>query len=279
MRNLVLFLIYPLTGCINNSKDTGSNPSVIEYLAYETILISSGTFEMGCIVEPEECETDEFPVHTVVISNDFHMMKTEVTQELYEQIMGSNPSSFSDCGSNCPVDNVKWDDAIIFANSLSEREGLEPCYEIENDEVTWSQGVECTGWRLPTEAEWEYAARAGEEYKYAGSNNPEDVAWYDENGDYQTHPVGLKNPNGFGLYDMSGNVQELAWDWKGDYESDSVTDPTGTGSSTGPMAYRVLRGGSWFNPAADIRVSFRGFGLPGLQANILGFRLSRTSDI
>ena len=177
---------------------------------YDAVWIPSGSFRMGCTKGDSDCYDSEKPSHKVTLTKGFYMMTTEVTQGLYKDVMGSNPSSFSSCGANCPVERVNWYDAVRMANKLSERDGLGACYQIgsgEEPSVSW-KNTDCTGWRLPTEAEWEYAARGGESYKYAGSKNIDEVGWYNSNSGSKTHPVGQKKANGYGLYDMSGNVYE-----------------------------------------------------------------------
>jgi formylglycine-generating enzyme required for sulfatase activity len=159
---------------------------------------------------------------------------------------------------------------VEFCNKLSELEGLEPAYIINGANVTCNWNAK--GYRLPTEAEWEYSARANQEFEYAGSDNVDEVAWYGDNSGYETHPVGQKKPNGFGLYDMSGNVYEWVWDWYGDYSGQNGTDLVGLSSGQ----YRVNRGGSWNFSARLTRVSFRGINYPGNEDNDLGFRPGRT---
>ena len=204
----------------------------------------------------------------ITLSKDFLLFKYQVTQALWESVTGSNPSYFK--GANRPVENVSWFDVVEFCNKLSKREGLEPVYTINGKNVTCNWNAK--GYRLPTEAEWEYSARGGEYYKYAGSDDVDEVAWYDDNSGRQTHPVGQKKANGFGLYDMSGNVWEWVWDIKGDYSSGSQTDPTGPDS--GP--FRVYRGGSWNYDARRTRVSYRNDSSPELRGANVGFRLSRS---
>ena len=139
------------------------------------VLIQSGSFRMGCTSEQgSECDDLEKPSHKVTISRSFYMRKVEVTQDLYKVVMGKNPG-IQNCGGNCPVENVSWYDAIEFLNKLSERDGFEKCYSGSGENITF-KGLDCEGYRLPTEAEWEYAARGGENYKYAGSNNVSEVA-------------------------------------------------------------------------------------------------------
>jgi formylglycine-generating enzyme required for sulfatase activity len=237
---------------------------------YSVAKIPAGTFTMGCTSEQgSDCYDSEKPAHHVTISKDFYLMENEVTQALYQRVMGENPSSFK--GANRPVETVSWYDAVKFCNKLSQMEGLDQCYTIKGSDVSWSN-KSCNGWRLPTEAEWEYAARGGQSYKYAGSNSVDEVAWYYGNSRDGTHPVGQKKPNGFGLYDMSGNVYEWVWDWYGDYSSQSGTDLVGPSGGQ----YRVYRGGSWFNGARRARVSNRDNNNPDYESFYLGFRPGRT---
>lgn len=196
-------------------------------------------------------DDDEKPVHSVTVS-DFYIGKYEVTQAQWKAIMGDNPSYFKNCGGNCPVESVSWNDVQEFIKKLNAKTGKK--------------------YRLPTEAEWEYAARGGTKskgYKYAGSNNIDEVAEYEGNNDTKTKPVGGKKPNELGLYDMSGNVWEWCNDWYGDYSSSSQTNPKGPSSGSD----RVFRGGSWFYDAGRCRVANRSYNSPNCSFNFLGFRL------
>ena len=191
----------------------------------------------------------EQPVHSVTVSS-FYMGETEVTQALWKAVMGTNPSHWE--GDNLPVERVSWDDCQEFIRKLNQLTGKD--------------------FRLPTEAEWEYAARGGKRsngYKYAGSNSLGSVAWYADNSDRKTHAVKGKSPNELGLYDMSGNVWEWCGDWYGNYGSGSQTNPKGAGSGS----RRVLRGGSWYYNAGRCRVSSRGRNDPGSGDFDYGFRL------
>jgi formylglycine-generating enzyme required for sulfatase activity len=219
-------------------------------------LIPAGTFTMGC--KPgrddvaEECESNETP-HTVTLSKAYYMMEHEVTQGEWQAVMGSNPSAFTSCGDRCPVENVSWRDARAFIAKVSARDG-----------VTY---------RLPTEAEWEWAARGGQDFAYAGSNEVGAVAWVDGNSGDTPHPVCGKQRNGYGLCDMTGNVDEWVGDLWGDYGSASVTDPRGPASGSG----RVSRGGSWTSYSRIARVAARDGCGPDFRFGFLGLRLVRSS--
>ena len=239
-----------------------------QYEGFETVVVPGGTFMMGCLPSDIECSYGETPRHEIVISHDMLVMSTEVTQGLYESVMGSNPSQFKD--TNRPVETVSLYDAAVFANALSRKEGLSDCYWISRANVSLID-VNCRGWRLPTEAEWEYLARGGEEHLYSGSDSIGDVAWYEDNSGSNTHPVGQKQANGFGLYDMSGNVWEWTWDRYGEYSSGSMTDPRGPSSGS----VRIIRGGSWSLNAGYSRTSCRNGSSIYQSGDNLGFRLVR----
>ena len=214
------------------------------------VYVSGGTFIMGATSEQgSEADGDEKPTHSVNLSS-FYICKYEVTQALWKEVMGSNPSNWK--GDNLPVETVSWDDCQTFIRKLNALTGK--------------------NFRLPTEAEWEFAARGGNNsrgYKYAGSNNIGDVAWYEDNSGSKTHVVGTKSPNELGIYDMSGNVWEWCQDWYGDYSSASQTNPTGTNSGS----LRVLRGGSWRDDARYCRSSFRLNFMPDNRDGGYGLRL------
>jgi len=234
--------------------------------------IPSGVFFMGSSPDEHGRFADEVR-HRVVITHGFWMMEREVTQKEWTALMASNPSAFQSCGGNCPVENVSWYDALRFTNALSKRAGLPPCYEIDGPAVRFA-GVGCRGYRLPTESEWEYAARAGSMYLYAGGNDPAAVAWYQDNSQGRTHQVGTLRSNRWGLFDMSGNVWEWCWDgYRKRYPDDTVRDPLGPPSAT---AERVLRGGAWRFGARDCRVAARFRLVPGYKSYIAGFRVVRS---
>jgi formylglycine-generating enzyme required for sulfatase activity len=178
---------------------------------------------------------------------------------------------WSNAGDN-PVVNVSWYDAVGYANWLSRREGEAVSITINADE-SYSVNLQ-KGYRLPTEAEWEYAARAGTDWIFSGCNTAEqlgDYAWYGKNSDSRTRPVGRKKPNLFGLYDMSGNVWEWCWDWHGDYPQNAEKDYAGPPGGV----YRVLRGGSWFDDYYNCRSAVRNGGDPDVRVSVYGFRVSR----
>ena len=234
---------------------------------HELVCIPKGTFEMGALKGDGDAWDYEKPRHQVTISRDLLVGKYPVTQGLYERVMGKNPSAFT--GSTRPVENVSWYDAVSFCNKLSALEGREAVYTINGDDVRCNFGAK--GYRLLTEAEWEYCAKSGQRFKYSGSDDVDEVAWY-ETRRGETHPVGLKKPNGFGLYDMSGNVWEWVWDFWGDYSSGTQVDPQGPTSGSA----RVRRGGSWNDGPESLRVSDRRGNSPVNRDYDLGFRLGLT---
>jgi formylglycine-generating enzyme required for sulfatase activity len=252
MKELLFILVFfPFfCGCTDNALEgVIEEPSMPGYMA----AVQGGSFEMGDNFG--DGSSDERPVHSVHVSS-FYMSVYEITQSQYSGIMGDNPSQY--ISPNRPVENVQWSDAVLYCNERSRREGLEAAYAIT------SSGVVCdflaNGYRLPTEAEWEYAAKGGgsaASFKYAGSNSCDNVAWYSGNSDSMTHRIGLKGKNALGIYDLSGNVREWCWDWAGTANyyalSDGEVDPKGPAEGTS----HVIRGGHYSSDSMEIRVSAR----------------------
>ena len=235
-----------------------SKCKIINTVKMQFVQIPRGEFMMGCSPEDSECYDDEKPRHKVKITQAFFLGTTEVTQGQWRSVMGNNPSYFGNCGDNCPVENVSWNDAQDFIKKLCQKEGLNPCK-----------------YRLPTEAEWEYSARAGSSTTYYWGNRMDgSYAWYDGNSGGKTHEVGTRKPNAWGLYDMTGNVWEWVQDWydSGYYGKGDALDPRGASSGSD----RVERGGSWGSGAGSCRTSYRFVNAPDVRNFFLGFRLART---
>ena len=219
-------------------------------ISIDMVRVEAGTFTMGATAEMKEPWEDEKPTHRVTLTNDYYIGKYEVTQALWQAVMGHNPSYFK--SDNLPVESVSWDDCQDFLSKLNRITGKT--------------------FRLPTEAEWEYAARGGNKsrgYQYSGSNNLLDVAWFMDNSGSQTHAVGTKQANELGIYDMSGNVWEWCQDWFGENNSSSQVNPTGANSGSD----RVIRGGSWGFDAVSCRSSIRSWCKSGGRGYNLGLRL------
>ena len=262
------------------------------------VRIPAGTFTMGGGAGDP---SDSYEDHQVTLTHDFWIGATEVTRGQWESYsanagweytsMPDYPCTTSTTASDCPADSVSWYDVVRYANALSTTEGLTPCYLADGTDLAATYLADpyaCPGYRLPTEAEWEYAARAGEDTTYSGSNTSTDVAWTYENaysaGTY-AHEAATLAPNAWGLYDMSGNVWEWTNDWydsaHGGYaDGSSDVDPAGpvTGSGEGyEGSYRVYRGGGWSNGAGSATVSNRVVVNPEFAYDYVGFRLSRSS--
>lgn len=237
---------------LGSSSETATK-RIINLIGMEFVLIPKGTFLMGTPENETEREDDE-TLHQVTISRLFYLQATPVTQKQWEEVMGVNPSVFRG-DANLPVDSVSWSDVQKFIRKLNKLEGLDK-------------------YLLPTEAQWEYACRAGSTALYCFGDDPgglAEYAWYDDEFK-KTHPVEQKKPNAWGLYDMHGNVWEWCKDGYGDYPSGSVTDPVGRSRGWG----HVFRGGSCYVPAEFCRSALRGHNDPGSSSNPMGFRLVRT---
>ena len=219
-------------------------------VAYNMKRVEGGTFTMGATAEMSEPDSDEKPTHQVTLSS-YAIGETEVTQALWQAVMGNNPSYFK--GDDLPVADVSWDDCQTFINKLNTLTGQR--------------------FRLPTEAEWEFAARGGNRShhtKYSGSSSLDEVAWYEDNSGSKTHPVKTKRANELGIYDMAGNVWEWCQDWYGSYSRRSQSNPTGPGSGSD----RVSRGGSWSFTARYCCSSYRNGSTPDYRSSGLGLRLA-----
>ena len=238
------------------AKDDSRLTFTANGISFTMVAVQGGTFTMGCTAEQgSDCESDESPSHSVSLS-DYYIGQTEVTQGLWKAVMRSNPSNFKK-GDSYPVEMVSWNDCQDFIQRLNS---------------LLSSQLGGKRFALPTEAQWEYAARGGKKssgYKYAGSNILTNVAWYTDNSGSSTHPVAEKSPNELGLYDMSGNVWEWCQDWYGSYSSSAQSNPSGAASGS----YRVLRGGSWFLNARLCRVSNRNRNTPARRFGNGGLRL------
>ena len=249
-------LLFSLVLCLslytqNNYEESVSGVNI------KMIYVEGGTFTMGCTSEQgDDCRENEKPAHKVSLSG-FYIGKYPVTNQEFEAVMGSSPSRIKGCP-DCPVENVNWFEAQEFIEKLNEITGKK--------------------YRLPTEAEWEYSARGGvsatinnrQSYKYSGSNNIDEVAWYQSSKESRINPVGLKKPNKPGIYDMSGNVWEWCSDWYGEYTPKPKTNPTGVERSR----FKVLRGGSWIVTENNCRVSARHRYFPNTKTYDFGFRIA-----
>jgi formylglycine-generating enzyme required for sulfatase activity len=242
--------------------DAGPAPDLTNTIGMTFVYIEPGSYTMGSPSTESGRGSDETQ-HQVTLTKGYYMQTTEVTQGQWKAVMGSNPSYFGSCGDDCPVEDVSWTEAQAFITALNEKE-------------------QTNKYRLPTEAEWEYAARAGSTTAFANGGisetgcdldaNLDAMGWYCGNANIKTHPVAQKVANAWGLYDMHGNVREWCNDWYGSYPANDVTDPGGAAEGSS----RVLRGGSWNNLAQYCRSAERLTSSPGYRINTLGLRLSRT---
>lgn len=296
---LSILLILSLAACGQSESNTSETENALSesdtlevsnmIIPDDFVLIKGGTFQMGS-PETEAWRSADETQHPVVIS-DFYMSKYELTQKEYEEITGNNPSNFS--GENLPVENISWLDAIAYCNARSEKDGLTPVYTIDGQNVSWDRSA--NGYRLPTEAEWEYACRAGTTTPFYMEKSPsaEDANYYghypyeiEDNyfsqgnlevkpGEYRqtTVPVDSFYENPYGLYNMHGNVGELVWDYYGEYPTEEQTDPTGPSSGT----LRVYRGGGWNDFAKNMRSAYRATLEQNKGSFNIGLRLVRNA--
>jgi len=239
--------------------------------------VHAGTYLVGRMDEVEDDhddEDDEKPHHPVRLTRSVGVGELAVTQGLYRAVTGCNPSEFSAgvTSARRPVERVRWTEAVKFCNQLSERCGLDPAYRMEGSDLRCD--FKASGFRLPTEHEWEIAARAGTSLTYSGSDDLAAVGWYQGNSGGRTQLVAQKAPNAWGLHDMSGNVWEWCWDWfdADAYEAGTMTDPVGP--PTGVR--RVRRGGSWNGASQSARTTYRNYDGPSFRSDNIGFRIART---
>ena len=280
-----------ITCSVSDGELTDTATKIIKVYELLTGLafVQGGTYQMGDHFS--EGYSDEFPVHSVTVS-DYYIGATEITQSEWALYMSADTYNYG-VGDDYPVYYVSWYEIMVYCNKRSVAEGITPCYLINgstnpddwggvptSDNSTWNAVVcnwDANGYRLPTEAEWEYASRGGihneDNYHYSGWNTIDIVAWYDGNNYIDgSKPVGTKSPNQLEIYDMSGNLYEWCWDWYGDYQSDAQNDPTGATSGT----YRVLRGGYWGDSDYYCRIASRNYDDPCHNSVIVfGFRVVR----
>jgi formylglycine-generating enzyme required for sulfatase activity len=272
-----------------------AEPGALQPTSADWVVIRPGRFVMGSPVD-EPCRRDNETKHEVVLTRSFEISRYEVTQGEFENLLGHNPSYFSACGQSCPVENVTWWEAAAYCNALSTEYGLAACYTCAGDgpgvacsvaeEFAEGRIYDCPGFRLPTDAEWEYAYRAGSDLPYhSGLNDPTEchncggdanlkpIGWYCNNSDQTPHPVGQKAPNEWGLFDMAGNVWEWCHDrFIMDLSEAPAVDPWGLPS--GPD--HVIRGGSYINAPGNLRAAARSIGGRSLRHKNHGFRCART---
>jgi formylglycine-generating enzyme required for sulfatase activity len=293
---LVVVLGLAVVGCEDSEKaetDGGGGD-----VPGKWVTVAKGAFSMGSPAA-EPCRSSNETAHQVTLTHSFEIQSTEITQGQFEGLMGYNPSGFVSCGATCPVETVSWHEAAAYCNALSAQKGYAQCYSCTGSEASADcaeasdyaaeKVYACPGYRLPTEAEWEYAYRAGTATAYFNGANDGTLctdctkrdavadrsAWYCANASSRTHPVGEKQVNILGLYDMGGNVAEWCHDWyQASLGADAVTDPWGADSDTGTQ--RVARGGSWNLYARDVRAARRDSSPPSIQGNIIGARCARS---
>lgn len=274
MKRVTLLLLGGLSllafsGCEELSQFLSTTTTTTNPILVQTVTVEGGTFQMG-----DDFSTPSLPIHSVTLSG-YQIGKLEITQGQYKAVMGTNPSYFTDgaYADSRPVDQVQWYEAVAFCNQLSALHGYESCYTIDGTNVTLNESE--NGYRLPSEAEWEFAARGGilsNGYAYSGSNNPDFIGWYNANSGLVSHVVGSKAANELGIHDMSGNLREWCFDFYADsYPAEAQVDPFGP--ATGE--YRVRRGGAWDYSESMIRCTMRNYGVPINRRNFTGFRVVR----
>ena len=277
----MLLFSFLLGSCIQTQPQQGP---------YEFIKISPGSFTMGSKNTFGGRHEDE-QFHKVTITKPYFLGKYEVTQDLWTKVTGQAPFTFPTCGKTCPVESISWCDAIVFANMLSVQQKLNPVYSIKDQKAPFGNKLlgmpekQCSGfsaqvqadhskngYRLPTEAEWVHAAKAQGNTRYAGSDNPDLVSWYRKTSNHRPHPVGKKQPNQWGLYDMTGNVWEWCWNNHAQHPKADQVDPMGpkTGHS------RLLKGGAWDFNAPGGRLDNRNRRGPYYKSYAVGLRLARS---
>jgi len=260
-------LIFILSGCASQKNTL---PPATDSNLESMVFVEGGSFMMGS----NDGYPDELPIHEATLS-PFWIGKYQVTKDAWLKIMALEPSEIKD--GNLPMEQISWLQAIEYCNQRSIHEDLPPCYTITRDNVYCD--FSANGYRLPTEAEWEYAARGGKKsagFIYSGSNDHDNVAWHDGNSQNKSHPVGTKKANELGIHDMSGNLFEWCWDWydKDYYEKSPGSNPKGPETGT----HKVLRGGSWHHFHPFCRVSFRNYYYTPYYWNIdVGFRIVRSA--
>ena len=269
------------TGSIDQQRKIYKSNSI----QYEMRLIEAGSFTMGSKMELSARHEDETP-HNVTLTKNYFIGVYEITQKNWFDVIGKRPSFFKDCD-DCPVEKISWCDSVYFANKLSILSDLEPVYTLPKGHHAKTTIRECNeyapkvkinwganGFRLPTEAEWQYAAEGGGGFLYSGANTPDPVAWYGKNSNKKTHPVGEKKANAYHLYDMTGNVWEWCSDWHAPYEKETLIDPKGPKSG----GSRIIRGGSWDFGVGGGRLNNRNQGMPGERSAYIGLRLARNAE-
>jgi formylglycine-generating enzyme required for sulfatase activity len=256
---LAVLMLFPVFSpeILRAAGEAGSDTKshISNSLGMTFVYVPPGTFRMGSPID-ERGRSDDETLHRVTFSKGFYLQTTEVSQGQWTRVMGENPSIFDQCGENCPVENVSWDDVRVFMEKLNKMEGRNT-------------------YRLPTEAEWEYACRAGSKLDYSFDSRRADIqeyAWYDQNSDWHTNPVGQKTANAWGLFDMHGNVWEWCQGYYASYPEGPVVDPPATDVGTG----RVRRGGGWGDGSRCLRCANRGWAMHQEESREWGFRLVMT---